>query len=530
VNGQLQQAKATAKRTLDGFTSGQRTMVGLALVAAIVGAMMLAKWSGTPQMVPLYSSLEASDASAITDKLASAGEKFELAGGGSTVLVPQDRVYQLRLDMSAADLPSGGSEGYSLLDKQGITTSDFQQQVQYQRALEGELTKTIGAIDGVTAAVVHLAIPRKSVFIDEEQPPTASVLVKTTPGKELTSQQVRAVVHLVSSSIAGMTTSAVTVADTTGRVLSADGVQGGGGAAGDEQTLAYEDRMSTSLQRMVEQVVGPGHSVVRVSAVLDYDQSSRTVESYTAPKSTTVPLSETANRETYTGSGAAVGGVLGPDNNNVPTGTGTGATKYDKTQTTRDNAVDKVVEQVKTAPGSVKRLSVAVMLDSATAGSIDQAKLQEAISKAAGLQPTRGDALSVTDVPFDTTAAKAAETELKAVEATKSREQMMSMAKTGGLVLLAVVVLIVLLRRGRRAGSNQVLTTAEVAELEAARAQLAGRAAVLEGSEQQLALPAAVDIPAQRRAQAQADLGDLVERQPDDVAQLLRGWLSDKGA
>lgn len=529
MNTQIQLAKQRANRVLAGFTSGQRTMLGIAVVAAVIGAVLLARWSGTPQMVPLYSSLQASDAAAISDKLNAAGEKYQLSGGGSTVLVPQDRVYQLRLDMSAADLPSGGSEGYSLLDKQGITTSDFQQQVQYQRALEGELTKTIGAIDGVTAAVVHLAIPRKSVFIEEQTPPTASVLVKTLPGKELTSQQVRAVVHLVSASIAGMTPEAVTVADTAGRVLSADGVQGGSGGSGDEQTLAYEDRLSTSLQRMVEQVVGPGHSVVRVNAVLDYDQSSKTIESYATPKTTATPLSESTTKETYKGTGAAVGGVLGPDNISVPTGTGAGGTAYDKSQVTRDNAVDKVVEQVKTAPGSVKRLSVSVLLDSPTAKSIDQTKLSAAISSAAGLQPTRGDALSVTDVPFDTTAAAAATKELSAVEAGKKRDQMMSMIKSGVLVLLAVIVLVVLLRRGRRAArGSQLLTRAEVAELESARAELAGRAALQQAGGEHLALAAAVDVPAQRRARAQEELGSLVERQPDDVAQLLRGWLADK--
>src|SRR5437763_1568931 len=160
------------------------------------------------------------------------------------------------------------TDGYKLLDKQRITTSEFTQHVNYQRALEGELSKTIGAIDGVGAATVHLVIPQQDVFSADTNKPSASVLVQNLPGKTLGAGQVQAIVHLVSSSVEGLNPDDVSVADAKGNLLSAPG-DGGDAAAGDarsSQTRGYEDQLSKSLQDMLTQVIGPNHAVVRVTA------------------------------------------------------------------------------------------------------------------------------------------------------------------------------------------------------------------------------------------------------------------------
>src|SRR5690242_5168193 len=187
--------------TFGAFTPGQKAVTIFAVIGLVAGGMLFAKWASKPTYAPLFSNLSSTDASAIVDKLNSGGTPYQLANGGGTIMVPQSQVYDLRLKMSGQGLPSQSDTGYSLLDKQGLTTSDFMQNVDYQRALEGELGKTIKSIDGVQGATVHLALPQKDVFATDTQKPTASVLVTTALGRTLSSDQVQSIVHLVAASV-----------------------------------------------------------------------------------------------------------------------------------------------------------------------------------------------------------------------------------------------------------------------------------------------------------------------------------------
>jgi flagellar M-ring protein FliF len=230
---------------LGGFSAAQRVIGGLLVVGLLLGGFAFFKWASAPTYAPLFGNLAGEDASAIVDKLDADGVKYQLTDGGSTVLVPKDVVYAERVKLSGQGLPSSSEGGYSLLDKQGVTASQFQQQVTYQRALEGELAKTVQAIDGVSSSVVHLAIPAKDVFLDAASKPTASVLVAMKPGSELSNQQVQSIVHLVASSIEGMSADDVTVVDGKGNLLStkgSDGATGAGGASNDQMTQDYETR------------------------------------------------------------------------------------------------------------------------------------------------------------------------------------------------------------------------------------------------------------------------------------------------
>src|SRR5690242_14219439 len=178
--------------------------------------------------------------------------------------------------------------------------------------------------------------------------------------------------------------------------------------------------MNSSLQQMLDQVVGAGHAVVKVTADLDYDQTDTKSETYVSdPKNP--PLSQTKSSETYTGTGGSAGGVLGPDNVQVPTGTGNG--KYDKTTTTQDNAVGMVTETRRSAPGSVRKLAVAVLLDQTTAKNVNTAQVQQLVSSAVGLDSKRGDSLAVTALPFDQTASTQAKQELAAAAKAKQQNQ-----------------------------------------------------------------------------------------------------------
>ncbi len=212
------------QHTVKEFSLAQRTLAVIGVAVLVLGAVALSAWLTKPSMSPLFANLSATDASAIVDQLDSKGVSYQLTDGGSTILVPAEQVYQLRLSAAAAGLPAASDGGgYSLLDSMGMTSSEFQQQVTYQRAIEGELAKTISSIKGVTNASVHLALPKQSVFVSETADPTASVFVETAPGANLTPDQVQSIVHLVSAGIENMKPSDVAVIDAGGHVLSAVG-------------------------------------------------------------------------------------------------------------------------------------------------------------------------------------------------------------------------------------------------------------------------------------------------------------------
>ena len=252
------------RSALATISLGQKVVIGLLVAGLGLGGFFFVRWITAPTYAPLFSNLASTDASAIVDELNAAGTAYELADGGQTIMVAKDQVYDLRLAMSGKGLPAGSDTGYALLDEQGITTSEFQQQVEYQRAIEGELSKTLESLEGVRSAVVHVALPKDEVFATEETEPTASVLLDLAPGANLAGEQVQAVTNLVSSSIQDMAPDQVTVADSTGQVLSAAGT-GVTAAAGDARSQLEQDteaRLGENAQQILDRVLGPGRAVV----------------------------------------------------------------------------------------------------------------------------------------------------------------------------------------------------------------------------------------------------------------------------
>jgi flagellar M-ring protein FliF len=508
----LDKITSAARTTLAGFTSGQKAMTVLALVALLIGGMLFTSWASKPALVPVFTNLASSDAAAITEELTTRGTPYELAAGGTTILVPQKDVYQLRIDLSAAGLPESGEAGYELLDKQGITTSEFRQRVDYQRALEGELSKTISSIDGVDATTVHLVIPEESLFSEDGRKPSASVLIKDKPGKSMTAGQVQAVVNLVASSVEGLEHDRVTVANAKGTVLSGAG-EDAQAALGDTrvtQTAAFEKELQGSVEQMLTPLVGAGKAVVRVKADLDFDRRETKTETFETDKQAPV-VTEKTGAEDYTGTGAVVGGVLGPENVVNENG---GESTYKKEQDERTYAVGKTTEQATSAPGAVERLSVAVVLDAGADPAITVGAVQQLVSAAAGLDAERGDVVEVSRLAFDSAAEKA--------------QQRWALGRTVAVLLvvgLMVLYALRVMRRDKRTGINPATLELEAAQLSALQAE---QAAMLTAADR-LALEAPLVTPEEaKRLSVQAEVSDLVERQPDEVAQLLRGWLADR--
>ena len=555
----VQNSLARMRATMGGFSVAQKTIAVILIAALVLGTVALVSWLTKPSYSPLFSGIEPADASAIVEQLKADGVPYELTAGGGTILVPEEHVYQERLTAAAAGLPStGGQGGYSLLDTMGVTSSEFQQDVTYKRAIEGELAKTISAMDGVKTASVQLAIPEESVFVAEQADPTASVFVETKGGATLTGKQVQAIVNLTSASVEGMATTDVAVTDSTGAVLSQVGTGAVGGAG--DQASDYESKVQTAVQTMLDKVVGPGKSSVVVAADLEQSSGTKVTESFTQPETGPIALNESSTTEQYgAGSGGADGtgatGVLGPDNIAVPNGTGTGTDAagtaagddgYVNESATKNNAVDKVTETMSVPAGGVSRQTVSVALDAGAAAGVNLQSINDLVRTAAGIDAARGDAVEVALVDFDTQGAEAAKAALAAADAAAASEAMWGTIRTVGIVALIVIALIVGLivfaKKNRRHDREDVdlgeLTAGNPAQtwdatmrLDLDDAGAASRGQLLADEAVTVALPVAAPEPSPEYVSAErrrAEIDALAERDPEKTAELLRGLMDER--
>lgn len=448
-----------AKLIVSGFTVAQRTIAIIGVALLVMGAIALGTWLTKPQMSPLFTGLSASDASAVVEQLKTAGVAYELTEGGATILVPDDQVYPQRLAAASAGLPGDSSEGYTLLDEMGVTASEFQQTVTYKRAIEGELASTISAMEGISTASVQLAIPEESVFVSEQQSPTASVFVKTRNSSTLSDEKIEAIVHLTSAAVPGMTPEDVAVTDQNGTVLSAVG----SGVAGNssKQATEHEARVAASVSRMLETIVGPGNATVTVAADVANSTSERMDETYSAPEGD-LSANEQTKTETYTGGPGSGTGVLGPDNIAVPNGAD-GEGSYEFEETSRNNAVNKSTEKTITPAGEVTRQTVSIALNRGSVTGVTADQVEALVASAAGIDVERGDTIAVEFVEFAAGGATAAQAALQAAEAERAAQFQQELLRTviiGGSILLAVIILVVFLSVRQRM-KRRVLYTDE---------------------------------------------------------------------
>lgn len=540
-NVKLQAAAGRVKSVFDGFTAGQRTITAIAVVVAIVGAVVFVSWAGKPSLTPLFTGLSSTDASAITAKLTESGTPYELADSGRTVMIPAADVNQKRIDLAGAGLPAGGENGeggYSLIGKeQSITTSDKLTDLNIKRATEGELQNAIQSIDKVASAKVLLAVPENTPFTDEQAKTTASVTVGMRQNASLDASKVEAIVHLVSTAWPNLDPAQVTVVDTKGNLLNAPGAAGAGNAeARMAQAQAYSAGVTQKLQAILDKVVGPGNATVNVQAELNFDNTQIEQSEYLQGKPTDKPVYEENAKETLTGSGnVPQGGVLGPDSTLVPSGNAQSRQNYESTKTKTNNAVGTRRTVTNAATGAVKRMSVAVMLNSKTAGAVNVGALTEQVTNAAGAQLPR-DSVAVTKIPFDTSAADAA---AKAAEDEAAAARQSELIGLGKNVLLGLLLLAALLIGFRK--SRKQTTTVDLGELPSidqggleypalpAGPDMEPRPLEYELEDELPAIEAPeVDPQSEARIQARLEIGALVDENPDEVARLLRGWISER--
>jgi flagellar M-ring protein FliF len=408
---------------LSKFSINQRMIILVALAGSIAGLIAIALWTQQPDMQVLFTNLNPEDAAGIVDKLKDTKVPYETTGGGTTVLVPSAQVHELRLQMATEGLPHGGGVGFEIFDRSSIGMSDFVQKLNYRRALQGELARTIAQMPEIERARVHLATPERRLFSNDENRARASVVVSLRNGQALAKTQVNGIVHLVSSSVEGLQVKDVTVVDGHGRLLSS--AAGGDDAAGLtgsqlEYQRTVEKDIETRIQTMLERIVGVNKAVVRVSSILDFRKVETTEEKYD-PNSQVV-RSEQRGQEKATGVNGVSGGVPGVQSN-VPDGASqepaqTSSSANQTKNETVNYEISRTVSRVVESTGSIKQLSVAVLVDGMYEGgkaaeSSDAAKkyvarseedmkrIEEIVKKAMGYSAERQDQVQVTNVQFD---------------------------------------------------------------------------------------------------------------------------------
>ncbi len=522
------------QKTWGSLALGQRAALAAVLALVFLGVLWMAQIAGHPPYGILFSNLEPEDAGAVTSKLRELKVDYHLSDGGRAIEVPADKVYDLRLNMANDGLPRGGGVGFELFDKTNFGATDFTQHLNYQRAQQGELMRTLNQLDGVLDSRVHLAIPEKELFSDNEVPVTASVVLHLRPGHQPDDRQVAGIVHLVASAVDGLKPENVTVYNSQGDLLSG----GGTGAMYTENQVQrqeeYERRLETKLQRLVEQVLGPSRAAIRVSAEFNWDQTETTSETFhpSGPKGQNLPTEQQTTTEIY-GRGAPrpARGIPGITSNlQAPSAAAEAAAaaaagQYSNTNVSNKYAVSKVVQRVLAAPGKLRRLSIAVLLDQSTPVS-QQTALKQVLAAAAGLdldspaKGGRGDRIELLPLPFDKTAASA---ETKAAEDAARQSFQVEATRNGAAVLVVLLVVIASFFLAKRllAAPRESLDTLldEPVPLYAASAKEASTY-VQRGTR-------APDAESGRAEPAAARMRQLANQRPDEVARQLQSWMTE---
>jgi flagellar M-ring protein FliF len=532
----VERMKRSGQKFASGFTPGQKVGTALGVAVLVLGMFMFTKWTTAPDYAPLFTNLSSKDAGDITKALGTMGVGYKLADGGSTVMVPKANLYQTRVNLSSKGLPAN-TDGYALLDKQGITTSEFVQNVDYQRAVQTELANTIAAIHGISNATVNLTIPSQDPFVDAtQQEAKASVLIDTGSVR-LGAEQVQSIVHLVASAVKGLTPDGITVSDTNGNLLYSPGADATFASSQNlSRTLAYEATVKQQIEDMITRSLGPGHAAVVVNATLDFSQGTKesvTHQALVDKKGNPIQSDSQSHTIQYNGSGAASTGILGPTGVPLTGGNNTTPNSYKENSTSANNVIDTTDTKTSNSTPTVTAQSVSVTLDQSLVKAADVAKWQTQLAAAAGILAARGDTLVVQTMPMDKTIQKQAQTAFANATSPKAVATPLDLM---GIIRYAVTLLIVGLvlffawRSVRKAQSAlaPVRVPIDLAALEAANP-------IAYANELATNLGAELPQPERRslepsRSPIETEVVELIERQPEDVAQTLRSWLADRRA
>lgn len=517
------------KKLLQPFlalSAGKRWVVAGVLALSILMFTLLIVFANQTEYRPLFARLSSEDAGEIVKKLKEQKVPYRLESDGSAILVPADKVYDLRLSLASDGLPQGGGVGFEIFDRKNFGMTEFVQKLNYQRALQGELSRTISQLTGVEQARVHLAIPEKSLFKDEEKKPSASVVLKMKTAAPLREGEVQGIVHLVASSVEGMDPDNVSVLDSRGKVLSRTNGSDPAGKMSSamlEMQRSYEKTVEERLQSILDKAVGAGKSVARVNAVFDFKQVEKYEERYD-PESTVVRSEQRS--EEKNGATAGASGIPGVQSNTgkaAPPAASSPMNQGSKSDETMNYEISRSTARIIEPVGTLARISVAILVDGRTEGaagegakprytprSADELQKIESLAKSAvGFNSERGDQVTVANIPFQ----DAPGMEEGGGEAWWQAPILAALLKNAliGLGFLAILFLVVrpllaTLKQSKKVQGEGFAPLEESAEL-------------LEGKEK-LALA--------MQTSNQLELIEKVKQDPYQTAQILQNWLQQR--
>ncbi|HEY2247526.1 MAG TPA: flagellar basal-body MS-ring/collar protein FliF [Bradyrhizobium sp.] len=518
----------------------------VAVTAALIGffAFVIMRVT-TPQMTTLFTDLSMEDSSGIIKDLERQGIPFEIRNEGSIILVPKDKVTRLRMKLAEGGLPKGGGVGYEIFDKSdALGTTSFVQNINHLRALEGELARTIRGIDRIQAARVHLVLPERPLFARETPEPSASIVVRVRGSLE--PQQIKAIRHLVASSVNGLKPQRVSIVDESGTLLADGAATDADQAVADERRAGLEKRMRKQVEDIVSSVVGAGRARVQLSADFDYNKITQTSDKFD-PEGRVLRSSQT--REESTSNGVEGGQVT--VNNELPGNQGGNNSQQSRDQSkkseeTNNYEISRTTKTEVTEAGRVNRISVAVLVDGSYSknekgdvvykerGKDELDRIATLVRSAIGFEQKRGDQVEVVNLKFAEAPAVAPISEpvglLGMMQFTK--DDVMYVIELGVMMLLGLVVLFMVVRPLVR----KVLSSEELAALTAAvTAPSAENTPAMAAPTGQALLPGnstahlidVAQVQGQVHAQSVHRVGELAERNPNETVAIVRQWLSE---
>jgi flagellar M-ring protein FliF len=488
-------------------TKGKIGMAAAAIVVLLV-AILLMKMATSPSYSTIATGVDPAQTGKMTAALDTKGIKWKLVNNGTGIAVDSGQTAGARVALAEQGLPQNGQAGFELFDKQKLGASNLQQQVTYQRALEGELAQTIEQVQGVTSAQVNLVLPEEQLFSDQNSQSKASVLL-SSGGTPIDPNSVRGIAQLVAGGVKGLQLQNVSITDSTGQLLWPTGDTLGNGPSASLKQAAqsrYDQQLGAQLQAMLNQTVGAGKGTVQVNSDLNVDQTSKDALLY-AKKG--VPLTQAKTTEKLKGSGSAAG--TSGTGSNIPSYAGAGSSgggnNYNNNVLNTTYGVSKTVSHTKVAPGAVNKLGVAVLVDKSVPPAT-VAQLQSALGAAAGITPKRGDTITVSQVAFaKQPAATTPKTPLNPIGYAK-------------YVLLGIGLLVFLFFMSRHLKKREDETLMRkptwLNEIQAPTSL-----AELEASTDAGELKPPAELPAKKGVQ------ELADRSPDRVAQQVRMWMNE---
>jgi flagellar M-ring protein FliF len=526
--------------------------VGAGVVAVLVALTM---FMGKEPGELLYSNLDLKEASTVTQALDQAGIKYETKGDGSTIMVARDKVASARLLVAGKGLVTSGSIGYEIFDSSNaLGQTDFVQQLNRQRALQGELERTIKGWQGVNSVRVHLVLPKRQIFEDDAEQPSAAVTI-ATGGREASSDMVRAVQNLVAGSVSGMKPEKVSVIDQHGKTLSAASDESLAGQLAQDRKTEVEARIAKTVKDMVEGVLGPGKARVNVTADLDLNRITVQEEKFD-PDGQVIRSESTNEANTSENKNDDTSAVTATQN--IPGGAPGGfqalGSKSGSNESVTNYEISKSVRTEVTEPGAIKKIAVAVAIDGVTAPAgkdgkpgaytprteQERSQLEELIKTAVGFDAARGDQVKVTNIRFPQPEDQALGK--TGILAGFDKNDIMRMAELGVLAIVAIMILIFAVRPFLKSmmsqGANQQALGAPTVTRMVTLSDGSTQEVIIDQSGEPIAIagPGGADIDqridiakieGQVKASSIKRVSEFVDKHPDESVAILRTWLHE---